>query len=164
MRVKPSAHVLSTFTLTTNAKISSTATFAISKTVLLRNGKLESYLYNVSTALRAKSKTTGNASRPDIRIPPSVGTTNFYIEPGHDSEKDIVGRTSNGISGDFSIGAAGLLVESGKKTRGIRGITIAGNLIDFMKHIETIGSDLRFVGSTGAPTLLIRDIQVAGSA
>jgi PmbA protein len=71
-------------------------------------------------------------------------------------------HTVNPISGNFSVGAAGILIENGKKTRPVRGITIAGNLIEMLKQVEAVGSDLRFIEDVGSPTLLIHDITVSG--
>ena len=69
-------------------------------------------------------------------------------------------HTINPISGDFSIGASGILLENQQP---VRGITIAGNLIALLEKIEGIGSDLRFIANVGAPTILISDISIGGS-
>ncbi len=71
-------------------------------------------------------------------------------------------HTANPISGDFSLGAAGFLIQEGKIARPVRGITIAGNLIDLLSKVTLVGSDLRMFGSTGAPTLLVDGISVSG--
>ena len=144
---------------------------------MIDRGSLCTFLHNSYTARKSGVRSTGNASRGDIKAPPSVGPTNLYIEPGKESGDPIMKRVTKGlyitkvmgmhtinpISGEFSIGAAGILIENGERTRGIRGITIAGTLLDFLQHIEAVGSDLRWVASIAAPTLLISGIQVAGS-
>ena len=71
-------------------------------------------------------------------------------------------HTANPISGDFSLGASGFLIENGKLVRPVRGITIAGNLLDLLSKVTRVGSDLRMYGSTGAPTLLVDGISVSG--
>jgi PmbA protein len=71
-------------------------------------------------------------------------------------------HTANPISGDFSIGAAGFMIENGEKAFPVRGITIAGNLIEMLKAIEAVASDLRFITNIGSPTLLISGISVGG--
>lgn len=76
---------------------------------------------------------------------------------------DVMGlHTANPISGDFSLGASGFLIESGKLVRPVRGITIAGNLVDLLSRVVKVGSDLRMYGSSGAPTLLVDGLSIAG--
>ncbi len=72
-------------------------------------------------------------------------------------------HTANPISGDFSLGVTGLMIENGKLTYPVRGVALAGNIIDMMKKIEAVGSDLTFFGGMGAPTLLISDMTLSGN-
>jgi PmbA protein len=71
-------------------------------------------------------------------------------------------HTVNPISGDLSLGAEGFRIENGKITFPVKGITIATNLIELLEAIEMVGSDLKFHGSVGSPTLLIRQMSVGG--
>jgi PmbA protein len=71
-------------------------------------------------------------------------------------------HTIDPISGDFSVGAKGQLIENGKITKPVSGVTIASNLMDFLNSIVAVGSDLTFFGSTAAPTLVVENIVVAG--
>jgi PmbA protein len=74
-------------------------------------------------------------------------------------------HTADPVSGDFSVGAVGRLIENGKKTQPVKGITIAGNLIELLEGIEEIGSDLRFIPSganVGCPTLLVSQLSIGG--
>jgi PmbA protein len=146
------------------------------ETKLIEDGKLNTFLYNTYTANKDKTRSTGNAVRPSFMGLPSVGTSNLYIRPGDKSPGQIIGsikkglyitrimgiHTANPISGDFSVGAAGIMVENGKMTYPVRGITIAGNLIEMFKELEAVGSDLRFIEEVGSPTLLIHDMTVSG--
>ena len=76
---------------------------------------------------------------------------------------DVMGmHTANPISGDFSVGAAGLLIENGHLSRAVRGVTIAGNLIDLLHDIEAVGSDLRFMGSKAAPSIRLSALSISG--
>ncbi len=146
------------------------------ETKLVENGKLASYLFNTYNANKGKTKSTGNAARGSFKSIPSIGPTNFYICPGKKNTKSIVKsikkglyvtrvmgiHTANPISGDFSIGASGIMIEKGEKTYPVRGITIAGNLIDMLEGIEEVGSDLRFFANLGSPTLLISGMTISG--
>ena len=72
-------------------------------------------------------------------------------------------HTANPISGDFSFGAQGIVIENGEKTHPTRGITIAGNIIELLKSITAIGNDLRFTPTIGSPTLVVENVAVGGN-
>lgn len=149
---------------------------ATQRNIVIEKGRLNTLLYNTYTALKEGKKSTGNASRGGFSGGIYVGTTNLFVEAGKKSQKEILSgvkkgiyitrvmgmHTINPISGEFSIGASGLMIENGKKTFAVRGITIAGNLIHMLEAIEEIGSDLRFFSSIGCPTILINDISLGG--
>lgn len=146
------------------------------ETKLIENGILSNYFFNAYTARKGQSRSTGNAIRASFKTPPSIGPTNLYFSPGEQSQSSLLKsvmhglyltrlmglHTANPISGDFSLGAAGLMIEKGEKTHPVRGVTIAGNLIDLLKAINGIGSDLRFFGAVGSPTLLISGLTISG--
>ena len=146
------------------------------ETKLIEEGKLITFLFSTYTAGKGRTRSTGNAVRSSFKNLPGVGPTNLYIQAGSESPDSIIKsiskglyvtrvmgiHTANPISGDFSIGAAGILVENGEKSYPVRGITIAGNLIEMLKGLEAIGSDLRFIVNIGSPTLLVSGITVSG--
>jgi len=147
------------------------------ETRLIEAGVLNTFLYNSYTANKGKARSTGNAVRASFKSLPAVGPTNLYVDSGNQRADSIIGsvkkglyvtrvmgiHTANPISGDFSLGAAGIMIENGEKTYPVRGITIAGNLIDLLKAVEAVGSDLRFFFSLGAPTLLTAELSVSGA-
>jgi PmbA protein len=149
---------------------------ATQETELIKNGILQGYLYDFFTAQKENVLSTGNASRGSYDSVPDVSTNNFYLKPGKVSADDLVTSVSKGIlitrvmgmhtidpiSGDFSVGAAGVLIENGKLGRAVRGIAIAGHLSDLLNNIIEVGSDLKFYSSIGAPSLLIEGISVSG--
>lgn len=149
------------------------------ETTLVESGVLKAFLYNTYTAAKDKTVSTGNAQRASFKSLPGISATNLFIKPGpHLAEAIVSGcksglyvtrvmglHTANPITGDFSIGASGILIENGIKTRPIKGITLAGNLIEMLEHIEAVGSDLRFMpyaANLGSPTLLIEGLSVSG--
>lgn len=148
-----------------------------SRTVLIENGNLRTYLYNTYTAARDGVSSTGNGVRGSFKSTPEVGTTNFFIQPGEVSQQqlmtdikeglyitEVMGmHTANPISGDFSVGAAGLWIKDGQFTVPVRGIAIAGNLADLLQSIEGVASDLNFFGGKGSPTVRIGQMTVSGS-
>lgn len=148
----------------------------LKKKTIIDRGMLAMFLYNTYTANKDKTSSTGNGMRGGFKGIPGVGVTNLYIEPGRMSPEDLIGsldrglyvtevmgmHTANPISGDFSVGATGFWIERGRKAYPVREITIAGNILDFMEHVEAVGSDLRFSGRIGSPSLLVKDISIGG--
>jgi PmbA protein len=148
----------------------------VKKKTVIERGRLAMFLYNTYTANKDKTVSTGNGMRGGFKGIPGVGLTNLYVEPGKNSLEDLIGsidkglyvtevmgmHTANPISGDFSVGATGFWIEKGKKAYPVREITLAGNILDLMKHVDAVGSDLRFSGKIGSPSLRIRELSIGG--
>jgi PmbA protein len=145
------------------------------RTVVVEKGILKSYLLNTYTARKLGMKTTGNASR-GLTGNPTIGSGNFYLEPGARSAEAIIADVKNGfyvteflgfgvnlVTGDFSRGASGMWIENGELTYPVEEVTVAGNLKDMFMNIVEIGSDLEWRSSTAAPTFRIDGLTVAGS-
>ena len=143
---------------------------------LIEKGVLQGFLFDSSSARKAGRSSTGNAGRASYKGVPEPEASNFFIEAGSKSPESILRDVKSGIyvrhvmgmhtvdtiSGDFSLGLMGERIENGQRTHAVRGVTMAGNLLDLLKSIESVGSDLIFSGSVGAPTLRIKDISVGG--
>ena len=146
------------------------------RNAIIKNGILQGFLYDTYSAQKDGQQSTANAVRGSFRSLPYIGTTNFIIEPGHANPEQMIGdlekgfyitevmgmHTANPISGDFSVGAAGIMIENGEMTYPVRGVTIAGNLGSFFQDIETVGNDLRFYGGRAAPTVRLKSLSIAG--
>ncbi len=151
-------------------------TVPMQKKTVIERGRLALFLHNVYTANKDKTLSTGNGMRGGFKGMPGVGVTNLYIEPGTDSLENLIAalerglfvtevmgmHTANPISGDFSVGATGFWIEKGRKAYPVREITIAGNILDLMKQVAAVGSDLRFSGRIGSPSLLVRELSIGG--
>src|ERR1041384_1952809 len=142
------------------------------RTVVIKNGVLESYLLNTYTARKLGLKSTANAGR-GLTGAPGVEAGNLYIEPGSHSQDEIIKAVSTGImvtellgfgvntvTGDYSRSASGIWIENGELSFPVQGVTIAGNLKEMLKSIEMVGSDLDFRGSVVSPTLLIGSMTI----
>ena len=146
-----------------------------STTCLLQDGVVKSWLYNLKYARIDGEKSTGNASRSLSGIP-DVDCTNLCLVPGKWTEEDLllqVGRglyvtellglhTVNAVSGEFSVGVKGAAIEGGVLGKAVSGMTIAGNLKDFLNNVDLVGNNFKFYGSTGACSLVVRDVAAAG--
>lgn len=144
--------------------------------VLVEEGVLRGFLYDSYCARKDGTVSTGNSGRGGVKGPPHMGVTNFFIENGtvpfaellQGIERgvlltEVMGmHTANPISGDFSVGAAGFLIEKGEVTFPVKGIAIAGNILDLFRQVEGVGDDLRFFSGVGSPSLRIAALDVSG--
>jgi len=144
------------------------------RTVCIDKGTVRNFLYDVRSARKAGTKPTGNARRGFTSVP-SVGANNFYLIPGNIPRDQIIESLQNGFlimnllgfgvnvtTGDFSRGAEGLWIKNGRITHPVDGITIAGNLLQMLADLKSVGSDLRFFGRIGSPTFVIGEMTIAG--
>jgi PmbA protein len=149
---------------------------ALRKT-LVREGVLESFMYNSRTARKEGRESTGNAVRGRFSTVPSVGPLNLYISAAGKRMKkeemfasierglyiiEAMGmHTANPISGQFSIGVSGMWVEDGKPAYPVKEAVISGNILDFFGGVNALGDDLRFFGNVGSPSLLMGAIDIS---
>ena len=144
------------------------------KRALIEKGRLTTWLLDCASARQLDLETTGHAAR-GTGGPPHPSATNLYMEPGALSPEaliadieqgfyvtELLGMGVNGVTGDYSRGAAGFWIEKGKIAFPVSEITIAGNLKDMFLHI-TPARDLVFRYGTNAPTLRIEGMTIAGA-
>lgn len=146
------------------------------RTVLIQDGVLQGFLHNTYTAAKEGASSTGNGLRASFRGTPEVRPSNLFLAAGQTTRAQLLSEveegfyvtsvmgmhTVNPISGDFSVGAAGLWLEHGRFTRPVRGVAIAGNLLELLSGVEAVGDDLRLIGSAGSPTVRIAPVTVSG--
>jgi PmbA protein len=148
------------------------------RTALIDRGSLAGFLHNTYTARKGDALSTGNAGRAGYRGPPGVSPSNLFLLPGPQEPSDLLAGAEGGvyvqevsgvhsganpISGEFSVGAAGLRIGGGALGEPLREMTIASTLPDVLRSIGAVGRDLRFFGSIGAPTVLVGEMTVAGA-
>ena len=131
---------------------------------LVEQGILKHYLVDTYNGKKLNQKSNGRCG----------GTSNLYFENGSISYNDLlnsnskclyitetIGHGTNIVTGDYSVGATGFLIENGEFKYPINEITIAGNLKDMFQNI-ILASDLKFEYSTNSPTMMIEGMVVAG--
>ena len=131
---------------------------------LVENGVLKHYLVDTYNGNKLNLKSNGRCG----------GTSNLYFDNGKISYKDLInsnsrslyitetiGHGSNIVTGDYSVGATGFLIENGEFKYPINEFTIAGNFKDMFQNI-TLADDLEFEYSTNSPTMMIEGMVVAG--
>jgi PmbA protein len=147
---------------------------AVSRKELVSDGVLNSWIAESASARQLGIAPTGHASR-GVGGAPSASPSNLYIEPGTRSREqllalypeavlviELIGQGVNGVTGDYSRGAAGFMVRGGEIAEPVAEITIAANLLEMFATLEP-GSDLEFRRGIDAPTLLIPEMTVAAA-
>jgi PmbA protein len=132
---------------------------------IVENGVLQGYFLGTYSARKLGMRTTGNAG----------GTHNLIVKPGGLDLQgllkqmnrgllvtELLGSGVNGVTGDYSRGAAGFWIEHGEIQYPVEEITIAGNLKDMYKNIVAVGSDVLVSGSRQCGSILIENMMVAG--
>jgi PmbA protein len=144
------------------------------RTVVVREGVLESYLLDSYSARKLGRTSTHHAARDGSGI--TVVPTNLMLLPGRATPEELIGSVPsglyvteligfgvNGVTGDYSRGAAGLWIENGRLAYPVEEITIAGNLLDMLMAIDGVGNDLVLRDRTASPTVRIARMVVAGN-
>jgi PmbA protein len=144
------------------------------RTVLVRDGVLESYLLDSYSGRKLGMASTHHAVRDGSGV--SVSTSNLMLLPGTADPKalissvkngfyvtELIGFGVNGVTGDYSRGAGGFWIENGELAYPVAEVTVAGNLLAMFAAVEGIGNDLVLRDRTASPTLLIGRMVVAGN-
>ena len=146
------------------------------RNVLVEKGVLTGYLADAFWGRRLGTGTTGSCSRHSPKALPAVGISNLLIAPGENPPAEIMRRSGRGIllteflgihtadpvSGDFSVGASGIRFEGGEGKEPVRGFAVSGNILSLLKQVTEAGSDFRWFGNVGAPSLAVPEIAVGG--
>lgn len=142
--------------------------------VLVEDGVLTGWLLDSRSARQLGMATTASASR-GTSGPPGPSATNLYMRAGTLSPAalmadireglyvtELIGMGVNGVTGDYSRGAAGFMIRDGRLAEPVAEITIAGNLAEMFMQL-TPADDLRFRRGTDAPTLRVEGMTLAGA-
>ncbi len=146
----------------------------VARTALIQDGILTGWLLDSASARQLGLQPTGHAAR-GTSGPPGAGATNLHLEPGTETPEalmagikrgfyvtELIGMGVNGLTGDYSRGASGFLIEDGELTVAVAEVTIAGNLKDMFKALVP-ANDLSFRHATNVPTLRIDGMTIAGA-
>ena len=147
---------------------------ASQETVLIENGILKSFLYDIYTANKAGCESTSNGYRSSYLSTPDVSPSNLEfkftenigideIESGIITTSVLGAHTANPISGDFSVEASNaFIIENGEITDGVKKAMISGNIYELMKKCDGVKSEIKQKGSFIIPKLLVHDLKVIG--
>jgi PmbA protein len=140
---------------------------------IIEKGRLTTWFLDLRSARQLGLQTTGHAAR-GAGGPPSPSPTNLALMPGTLTPEALIGEISqglyvtemmgmgvNGVTGDYSRGAAGFWIENGKLTYPVSEMTVAGNMKEMFRDL-TPASDLVRRYGIDAPTIRIGAMTVAG--
>jgi PmbA protein len=140
---------------------------------VVEKGIFKSFLYDTYYGRKFSKFSTGNSVRLGLKEPPVCSRRGLYLKKGFIDVysqltegviiEELMGtHTANPITGDFSLGAVGHLVKKGNKTP-FKGVIFSGNIFELLNSVKEVGSDLRFYGTCGSPSLLIQGIKISGN-
>jgi len=128
-------------------------------------GVLQSYVLNSYAARKLGMKTTGNAGGVhNLTVAPTISTQKALLkEMGKGIlVTELMGQGINGVTGDYSRGAAGFWVENGEIQYPVEEITIAGNLKQIYQQIVAVADDVDLRRNTRTGSILVEEMMIAG--
>jgi PmbA protein len=152
---------------------------ACRRNVMIDGGVLRRFLYDSTSARRAGTTSTASAVRAGYRSVPAVGARASALLPGELSPEGVLAHVGDGllvqsvtglhsgvnlVSGDFSVGAEGLLVRDGELADPVRELTIASSIQRMLLGVTAVGNDLEWLPSRAAGvTLAISEMSMSGA-
>jgi PmbA protein len=140
------------------------------RTTVFERGVLQSFLYDTYYARKLGAASTGNSTGG------GVGPSNFYLEPGQLSLRELIAATPLGVlvmdtigfatehaSGTYSRGARGFFIEGGELAYPIDEFTIAGPFAEILAGVDVVANDLRFDAPVVSPSFRVAEMTVSGN-
>jgi PmbA protein len=144
---------------------------------LVQDGRLVGFLHNLYTGRRMGVPTTGSAVQ-GYGSTPSVGARALHLVPGPHSVAEVMAAVpealyvqsvsglhsgTNPVSGDFSVGAEGVMIRGGELAEPVREVTIASTIQRLLSDIVAVGDEVEWLPSgTGTPTLAVANVSLSG--
>ena len=151
---------------------------ACRRNVLVDGGVLQGFLFDTVAARRAGTASTGSAVRGGYSGTPGAGSRALVLSPGRFDQEGILAAVGEGlyvqsvtgvhsgvnpVSGDFSVGAEGLMVRDGVLAEPVREVTVASTLQRMLQGVLHVGSDVEWLpGVAAGQTLAVGDMQLSG--
>ena len=152
---------------------------AARRNVLIENGVLKMFVHSSYSGRRMGVPSTGNATRGGFAGTPGTGCLAMQLTPGTKSQNELIATIDDGVliqmvaglhsgvnpvSGDFSTGAAGMMIRNGAVAEPVREFTIASTLQRMLLDIVDIGGDIDWLPMRAMGlSLVIRDVTMSGS-
>ena len=133
--------------------------------LIVEGGVLNTYLLDTYSASQLSLKSTGNSGYSNILIDSTKPMMSNLVESIDNGilVTELMGSGANMLTGDYSRGAFGYLIENGKISYPVTNFTIASNMIEMFKNIEEIGNDYYLNSKIKCGSLMINDMTVGGN-
>ena len=132
---------------------------------IISDGVLDTYLLDTYSAKQLNLKSTANSGYSNIQIRSSKPMSDNLIESIDSGVliTEMMGSGANLLTGDYSRGAFGYLIEKGKISHPVTNFTIASNMLDMFKNIDEIGCDFYRNSKINCGSVLIKDMTIGGN-
>ena len=142
---------------------------------IIKNGVLQTYLYNLTTAAKENRESTGNGAVGGSKV--YTSTWFLTMKPGKKSKEELFEEVGDGLyitdvqgmhaglnprSGNFSLQSTGYRIQNGKRGKGLDIITISGNLVDLFNSIITVGNDSEEFFGCKCPSVVVKKLNISG--
>lgn len=143
---------------------------------IIKNGILQTFLHNLSTATKMGVEPTGHGRNTGGKI--GVGISNILLKPGKQDFNTMIKDVKEGLlvtelmglhsglnptSGDFSLQASGFMIRDGVVAEPVNLITVAGNLIKLFKDVQAVANENELqLSSYTTSSILVKSLKVAG--
>ena len=149
---------------------------ATSNRAIIKNGVLQTYLYNLTTAAKDGVESTGNGVTSGSKV--YTAPTYLKMKPGKKSQEELFEEIGNGVyitdvsglhaglnsrTGNFSLQSTGFLIKDGKIDHPLDIITVSGNLVKLFNSVSYVGNDSKeFMSGTNCPSVIVSKLVVSG--
>lgn len=145
-------------------------------TTIVKDGKLLTYLHNLTTAKMLDNKSTGNGFKNasgNISVIPTNLCFNYDDISFNDMIKDIkegvfitsmMGQHAgvDPVTGSFNLQSSGFMIENGKITRPVTLIIVSGNIKDVLNNVVCMSNDFEVKGKVGCGSVFVKSLQISG--
>jgi PmbA protein len=144
---------------------------------LIEQGVVRNFIYDLETAARAGTQTTGHGRR-SIFAKPQPAYSNLVVEPGHHALNELLALIEDGLLVDDLLGVGqgnviggafsqpvGLAyrVEKGEVVGRVKDAAVAGNAYELLGRVAGLGTEAQWIGSMAVPPLVIEGVAVVGA-
>ena len=149
---------------------------ATSNKAIIKNGILQTYLYNLTTAAKDGVESTGNGVTAGSKV--YTAPTYLKMKPGRKSQEELFAEVKDGVyitdvsglhaglnsrTGNFSLQSTGFLIKNGKIDHPLDIITVSGNLVSLFNSIQSVGNDSKeFISASCCPSVIVSKLVVSG--
>ena len=144
---------------------------------LIDSGELNDYLSNLYYSKKYNMNYAGNSFLPGFKNSPVITYTNLIFQSQNNNLNETVSKLNKGvfltnlmglhladpISGDFSLGGEGILIENGELTKPVKEFIITGNIKEILKNCVKIFSDSKVCGNIAAPSIMVEGLIISGN-